>query len=335
MNREIPKPDELEQRVFSLSNEEAFRSIALSVYLFQYKNNMVYQEYCKILGKTPDAVEHWEQIPFLPVSFFKTHSIITTQFEPEVVFRSSGTTGMATSTHYIKKAGLYEKSFCTCFEQFYGPVENCCVLGLLPSYLERGHSSLVYMVKRLIEKSGHKQSGFYLYDFEKLLKTLESLEREGQRTLLIGVTYALLDFAARYPISLKSTIVMETGGMKGRKKELTRTELYDELKTAFGVDAIHSEYGMTELLSQGYSINGIFRTPPWMRVLLRDETDPLSLVSQQTASSGAINVIDLANLYSCSFIATEDVGKLHAGSRFEVLGRMDNSDIRGCSLMVM
>jgi hypothetical protein len=191
------------------------------------------------------------------------------------------------------------------------------------------------MVSRLIEKSGHGKSGFYLYDYEKLYQTLTGLEREGQITLLIGVTYALLDFAAQYPVSLKKTIVMETGGMKGRKKEITRNELYNELKTAFGVTEIHSEYGMTELLSQGYSINGIFRTPPWMKVILRDETDPLSWARQNTTSSGAINVIDLANLYSCSFIATDDVGKLYEDGSFEVMGRMDNSDIRGCSLMVI
>jgi hypothetical protein len=335
MNREIPKLEDLEQKVFSTTNEETFRSIALSVYLFQYTNNPVYQQYCKVIGRNPEIVQKNEQIPFLPISFYKTHFIATTQFEPQLVFKSSGTTGMVSSTHYVKKAALYEKSFLNCFEQFYGPVDNYCILGLLPSYLEKGESSLVYMVSHLIEKSGHSKSGFYLYDFEKLHQTLKSLEHEGQKTILIGVTYALLDFATRYPISLKNTIVMETGGMKGRKEEITRNELFNKLKTAFGVTEIHSEYGMTELLSQGYSINGVFRTPPWMKVILRDETDPLSWANLSNSSSGAINVIDLANLYSCSFIATEDVGKMHEDGSFEVLGRMDNSDMRGCSLMVM
>lgn len=335
MNREIPKTDEPEEKVFSISNEETFRSIALEVYHFQYHNNPVYQRYCNALGKTPHFVKSLETIPFLPIAFFKSHDIVTTDFDPELVFKSSGTTGVATSKHLVKDAALYEKSFLTCFHRFYGPVEDYCVIGLLPSYLERGQSSLVYMVQRLIEKSGHNQSGFYLYDFEKLRATLQELEATGKKTILIGVTYALLDFAEQYPMALKNTIVMETGGMKGRKKELTRMELYEELRTAFGLSEIHSEYGMTELLSQGYSINGLFRTPPWMRILLRDETDPLGIIDQTTAKTGVINVIDLANIYSCSFIATDDVGKTHSDGSFEVLGRMDNSDIRGCSLMVL
>jgi hypothetical protein len=335
MNGEIPNTHELEEKVFAISNEETFQTIALEVYHFQYNNNPVYKTYCDVLAKTPASVTQVRQIPFLPVSFFKSHSIITTDFDPQLVFKSSGTTGMTSSTHYVKKARLYETSFLTCFQKFYGPVEDYCVVGLLPSYLEKGESSLVYMVKRLVEKSGHSESGFYLYDLKKLHKTLEQLESSGQKTILIGVTYALLEFAAAYPGSLKNTIVMETGGMKGRRKELTRAELYEELKKGLGVTEIHSEYGMTELLSQGYSVNGLFRTPPWMKILLRDETDPLSIVDQQTASSGAINVIDLANFYSCSFIATEDIGKIHVDGSFEVLGRMDNTDIRGCSLMVL
>lgn len=335
MNREIPKTDEWQEKVFSISNDETFRSIALEVYHFQYHNNPVYRDYCNALGKTPHFVKRLETIPFLPVAFFKSHDIVTTNFDPELVFKSSGTTGMATSQHLVKEAALYEKSFSTCFRHFYGPVKDYCILGLLPSYLERGQSSLVYMVQRLIEKSGHGQSGFYLYDFEQLHATLKELEAAGQKTILIGVTYALLDFAAQHPIALKNTIVVETGGMKGRKKELTRIELYEELKTAFGLSEIHSEYGMTELLSQGYAVNGLFCTPPWMRILLRDETDPLTIIEQNATCTGAINVIDLANIYSCSFVATEDVGKMHSNGSFEVLGRMDNSDIRGCSLMVL
>ena len=335
MKGEIPKTGELEEKVFSINNEEAFASIALEVYRFQYSNNPVYQSYCNIIGRTPAFVQAIEQIPFLPISFFKTHKIVSTSFEPQLVFKSSGTTGTIQSAHYVKKAGLYEKSFLTCFEQFFGKVENYCVVGLLPSYLERGQSSLVYMVDHLIKKSKHSQSGFYLYDFEKLAKALKDLESSGQKTILFGVTYALLDFAAQFPLSLKNTIIMETGGMKGRRKEMTRHELYEDLKKAFGIAEIHSEYGMTELLSQGYAVNGLFRTPAWMKMVLRDETDPLSWIPQHTAASGALNVIDLANIYSCSFIATDDIGKRHADGSLEVLGRIDNSDIRGCSLMAM
>jgi len=334
MSRKLPKTDNLEEKVFSISNEEAFQSIALEVYDFQYNNNPVYQRYCQILGRTPETIHQTDQIPFLPISFFKTHRVVTTSFNPQLVFQSSGTTSTTASVHYIKDIHLYEKSFLACFEVFYGAVENYCILALLPSYLERGNSSLVYMVKRLVEKSNHPDSGFYLYDHEKLYKAIQVLEGSGQQTLLIGVTFALLDFAAQYQLSLKNTIVMETGGMKGRRKELTRAELQKDLKSAFGVNEIHSEYGMTELLSQAYSINGIFRTPSWMRIILREETDPLNLINSPGAS-GLINVVDLANLYSCSFVATDDVGKSTTNGNFEVLGRLDNSDIRGCSLMVM
>lgn len=334
MNREIPKTAEWEEKVFSISNEEAFQSIALEVYDFQYHNNLLYRNYCDALGRTPGLVGRVENIPFLPISFFKNHKVVTTRFDPELLFRSSGTTGPSTSTHYVKSASLYQKSFFEGFRKFYGPVEDYCILGLLPSYLEQGHSSLVYMVRHLIEKSGHHLSGFYLYDVEKLYGTLQELEKAGQKTLLIGVTFALLDFAAAFPQALHHTTVMETGGMKGRKKEMTRMELYEVLQRAWGLSAIHSEYGMTELLSQGYSINGHFRTPPWMRIYLRDETDPFSLLPQLGEQTGALNVVDLANIYSCSFIATQDLGRMQEDGSFEVLGRMDSSDVRGCSLMV-
>lgn len=335
MKGEIPKTDELEEKVFSTSNEESFNSIALSVYHFQYNNNPVYKNYCDIINRAPDVVLDVGQIPFLPISFFKTHAVVAGDFEPELVFKSSGTTGSAQSIHQVKSAALYEKSFQKCFTQFFGNIEDYCILGLLPSYLERGQSSLVYMVNWLIEKSTHTQSGFYLYDFEKLYKTLHDLEQDGQKTILFGVTYALLDFASQYPLSLNNAILVETGGMKGRREEMTRNELYIELKKAFGLNKIYSEYGMTELLSQGYAVNGLFRTPRWARIVLRDETDPLAVYSQKKTVSGAINVIDLANLYSCSFIATDDVGKIHEDGSFEILGRMDNSDIRGCSLLVV
>ena len=335
MKGEIPKTVNLEEKVFSISNEQTFASIALEVYQFQYNNNSVYQNYCNRLGRTPATVHQPAEIPFLPISLFKNHAVVSSSFQPELVFKSRGTTGVQQSTHFVRKAALYEKSFTRCFEQFFGPVENYCVLGLLPSYLERGQSSLVYMVNHLIENSKHAQSGFYLYDLKKLATTLADLENLGQKTILFGVTYALLDFAAVHSLSLQNTLVVETGGMKGRREELTRSELYDELKKAFGVTEIYSEYGMTELLSQAYAVNGLFCTPSWMRVLVRDETDPLSTMPEGTSAAGAINIIDLANLYSCSFIATDDVGKIHADGRFEVLGRMDNSDVRGCSLMVL
>jgi phenylacetate-coenzyme A ligase PaaK-like adenylate-forming protein len=336
MNMEIPKAPELEQKVFSLFNEEAFTSIALELYQFQYLHNQVYQSYCNLTGRTPDKIAQWEKIPFLPISFFKTHKVVATGFEPDVIFTSSGTTGVQASRHYVKDLNLYKESFYRCFEQFYGPAQDYCILGLLPSYLERSHSSLVFMVEELIRKSLHPLSGFYLYDFEKLAHTLQQLENAGQKTLLFGVTFGLLDFSANYPQQLRWTTVLETGGMKGRKKEMTRMELYELLKRELGIAQVYSEYGMTELLSQAYGVDGIYRTPSWMRILLRDETDPFSILTlKDHLITGAINVIDLANIYSCSFIATDDLGRLHPNGSFEVLGRMDHSDVRGCSQMVM
>ena len=332
MHVEIPKNTELEEKVFSIDNEKQFGSIALGVYHFQFANNPLYRAYCGAVHRTPETVLSIEDIPFLPIAFFKTHAVMTTDFKPALLFRSSGTTGMVTSAHYVRKPALYERSFRLCFERFYGSPAGYCVLGLLPSYLERGQSSLVYMVDRLIRDSGHRQSGFYLHDLKRLAATLDELEAEGQKVLLIGVTYALLDFARRYPRILKNTVVMETGGMKGRQKEMTRPELYAELRDGFGLEAVHSEYGMTELLSQAYAVNGEFRSPPWMKVLLRDETDPFAL---RTKGTGAVNIIDLANIYSCSFIATEDIGRMAGDGSFEILGRMDHSDIRGCSLLAI
>ena len=302
MHVEIPKATELEQKVFNIHNEKDFISIALEVYHFQFANNSIYQDYCNAVYRTPSNVRQITDIPFLPISFFKTHRVETTAFDPQLVFKSSGTTGSITSTHHVRKKELYEKSFMRGFEQFYGPAESYCVIGLLPSYLERGQSSLVYMVDQLVKKSGHKDSGFYLYDLDKLDLTLKRLEQQGQRTILIGVTYALLDLAEQYPQILRHTIMMETGGMKGSQQEITRSELYQRLKHAFGLSSVHSEYGMTELLSQAYAVDGNFKTPTWMRILLRDETDPFAIYpsSQSPDSSkslsGVINVIDLANL---------------------------------------
>ncbi len=317
--------------IFSVSSGD-FTDLALDLFRFQYANNELYRQYTDILGVRPGDVYTLDAIPYLPVSFFKTHEVRTTGFEPETVFTSSGTTGMVTSRHEIKDLGLYRRSFMAAFESFYGQVTEWCVIGLLPSYLERKSSSLVVMVDELIRQSGHPDSGFYLYEHEALHTVLQRLEGRGQKTLLIGVTFALLDFAEKYPMHLSHTVIMETGGMKGRRKELTRAELHGYLMERLGVAAVHAEYGMTELLSQAYSFGkGLFSCPPWMRVLVRREDDPLEV---RTEGEGIINVIDLANCWSCAFLATEDVGLIHPDGRFEVSGRVDNSDIRGCSLLV-
>ncbi|MFL5773169.1 MAG: acyl transferase [Flavisolibacter sp.] len=332
MRVEIPKSNTLEQQVFNIHNENDFSSIALEVYQFQFSFNPIYQSYCEAVGRTPAEVHHVNDIPFLPISFFKTHRVTTTSFEPELIFKSSGTTASATSSHYIKSSGLYRESFTRCFELFYGRPEDLCIIGLLPSYLEQGNSSLIYMVDHLIRRSVDPASGFYLNDFKGLSHKLQSLEAAGRKTLLIGVTYALLDFASAFPCRLQNTIVMETGGMKGRKREMVKKEMYADLKESFGLNEIHGEYGMTELLSQAYGKEGQYLTPPWMRILLRDETDPFLVYPVEKNTSGGINIIDLANLYSCSFIATGDVGKREE-HHIEVMGRLDHSDIRGCSLL--
>ncbi len=331
MGFEQPKENALIEAAFAIRNEKDFTEIALRIFLYQYSCNAIYKTFCDAVRRTPENVAIIPDIPFLPVQFFKTKEVVSGRFSPQAVFKSSGTTGSSTSRHCVKDLLLYEESFFRCFEEFYGPTKDLCILGLLPSYLERGDSSLVYMVDKLITQSGHPQSGFYLYEHEKLKATLMGLESSKQKTILFGVSYALLDFADAYPMALKHTTVIETGGMKGRKKEMTKNELYVQLKAAFSLHEIHSEYGMTELLSQGYAVDGLYQTPPWIRVLLREETDPFSYSNR----SGAINVIDLANLYSCAFIATDDRGRMHDDGRFEVLGRLDHSDIRGCSQLVM
>lgn len=325
--------------------DSIFESTAVEVFQFQYYNNPVYHDYVNALQINAAAVHSIVQIPFLPIRFFKSHRVQTTAFNPEIVFESSGTTGSVNSHHFVKDSILYKESFTKNFELMYGPVRDYCIIGLLPSYLERGNSSLVYMVNELMKQSGHPQSGFYLNQYDKLFTTLTKLELARQKTILIGVTFALLDFAEKYSLQLEHTIIMETGGMKGRREEMIRAEVHEILQNSFGMSAVHSEYGMTELLSQAYSKgNGIFHCPPWTKVLIRDDEDPL-LVSMpfegvprfQTVTSlgGAINIIDLANIYSCSFIATDDAGKLYSDGSFEVLGRIDNSDLRGCSLMTI
>jgi phenylacetate-coenzyme A ligase PaaK-like adenylate-forming protein len=323
----------LEKDIFNINSSEDFERIALEIFRFQYENVPVYQTFCNFLNTNLSEVKHTKDIPFLPIQFFKTHKVIAKDLPEEALFTSSGTTGSMTSKHYVADLKLYEESFLNAFEMQYGNPSNFTFLALLPSYLEREGSSLIYMVENLIEKSKDPNSGFYLYEMDALIEKLDFLEKNGQKSILIGVSYALLDLIEKRNFQLKNTIVMETGGMKGRRKEMIKEELHEILKKGFGVAKIHSEYGMTELLSQGYSTgDGIFTCPPWMKILTRDTEDALSYTSGKT---GGINVIDLANLFSCSFIATQDLGKTFSDGTFEVLGRFDSSDIRGCNLMVL
>ncbi|GAA4459333.1 acyltransferase [Nemorincola caseinilytica] len=309
---------------------------ALQVFHYQYTHNELYRQYCDALHTNVAAVAELWQIPVLPISFFKTHNVLcapVTASDADLVFESSGTTGTVNSRHYVWDGQVYEDSLLMGFEQYYGHPGQYAILALLPSYLERANASLVYMAKTLMKIGGHPQSGFYLNEWEKLRDTLLQLEQQGTKTILLGVTFALLDLAAAYPMPLRHTIVMETGGMKGRRKEMTRDEVHEELKAAFGLAHIHSEYGMTELLSQAYAPGeGIFRPTATMQALVRDINDPLDVSATGT---GALNIIDLANIHSCAFIATEDIGSVAADGSFTVLGRMDNSALRGCSLMAV
>jgi len=326
-------PD-LIQDIFQIKDHRTFRETALKVFHFQAEHIPVYRDYINGLGIVAAKIREVEEIPYLPVEFFKTHPVICEGKKAEIIFESSGTTQITPARHLIVDASLYMRSFTEGFKQFYGLPENFCILALLPSYLERSGSSLVYMMDHLIRQSGHADSGFYLDNLDELASILQKRNADQQPTLLIGVSFALLDLAEHYPPTLEDHItVMETGGMKGRRKELIRSELHGRLKKAFGVGSVHSEYGMTELLSQGYSTEeGLFRAPPWMKVLVRDPNDPLTLLQQE--QTGGLNIIDLANLYSCSFIATGDLGKVYEDGSFEVLGRYDHSDIRGCNLLV-
>ncbi|THD69752.1 acyl transferase [Robertkochia marina] len=321
------------QEIFGIKNNRDFEEACLQVFQQQYRENRVYRKFCDLLTRTPEEVSSVASIPFMPIEFFKQHRILCEGREVVQTFTSSGTTGSQTSKHHVPDLSIYEHSFRRGFEQFYGPVKDFVVLALLPSYLERTGSSLIYMVDDMIRESDHPESGFFLKEIDELAVLLKRLDQEKKKVLLIGVSFALLDLVERHRFQLKHTVVMETGGMKGRRKELIRAELHSILKEGFGVGQIHSEYGMTELLSQAYSRgDGIFNTPPWMRVLIRDMEDPFSYLEDNR--TGGINVIDLANIHTCSFIATQDLGRRHAGG-FEVLGRFDNSDIRGCNLMVM
>ena len=320
--------------IFNISSQKQFEKIALKVFRHQYENNAVYREFCDFLRTDVQRVKSLGQIPFLPIQFFKSRDVITGKADAGEIFTSSGTTGAITSKHLVTDISWYERSFRQAFSQFYGNIEDYVVLALLPSYLDREGSSLIYMVKDLIDGSNNPDSGFYLNNYDDLIEKLVALDESGQNVLLIGVTYALLDLVEKQQFALKNTVIMETGGMKGRRKEMIREELHDILCNGFGVSAIHSEYGMTELLSQAYSLgNGIFECPNWMHILTRDTEDALTYVGY--GKTGGVNVIDLANINSCAFIATQDLGKKYADGSFEILGRFDNSDIRGCNLMVL
>ena len=321
-------------KIFNISSDEEFKDLTLKVFKFQFENNLIYRSFCDLLYKHPSDIKAIEDIPFLPIQFFKSHNVLSSKDSIKKTFTSSGTTGSLTSKHYVTDLSVYEESFQKGFQHFYNNIEDYVVLALLPSYLERDGSSLIYMVDDMIKSSKHTESGFYLDNLDELASTLKVLEAKGQQTLLIGVSFALLDLVENYDFDLQNTIIMETGGMKGRRKEMIRTELHNTLKKGFGVTNIHSEYGMTELMSQAYSKgNGIFKCPPWLKILIRDTEDALSVTTNQT--SGGINIIDLANINSCAFIATQDLGKVHVDNTFEVIGRFNNSDIRGCNLMVL
>ncbi|RRJ91851.1 acyl transferase [Paenimyroides tangerinum] len=320
--------------IISIHTTKEFHRTAMKIFRYQFEHNEVYQKYCLLLQKDPSNVKHLNEIPFLPIEFFKSKEILSSNESIQETFTSSGTTGSAASKHYVTDLSFYEYSFRNGFSKFYGNIEDYAVLALLPSYLERDGSSLIYMVNDLIEGSNHPDSGFYLNDYEALAQKLIELDSDGQNVILIGVTYALLDLIELQKFNLKNTIIMETGGMKGKRKEIIREELHQILSEGFGVPKIHSEYGMTELLSQAYSLgDGIFECPPWMDILIRDTEDPLTILEDER--TGGINVIDLANFNSCSFIATQDLGKKYSDFSFEVLGRFDSSDIRGCNLLVL
>ncbi len=320
--------------IFNIHSEQEFNELTLDVFNYQFKNNTIYRSFCDLLYKHPSDVKTIKDIPFLPIQFFKTHNVLSSQNSIETTFTSSGTTGNNTSKHLVTNLDIYKNSFTKGFEQFYGSIDDYVILALLPSYLEREGSSLIYMVNAMITQSKHSESDFYLNNLDELKDTLTQLDSQGKKILLIGVSFALLDLIETYQFKLKNTIIMETGGMKGRRKELIREELHDKLKVGFGVESIHSEYGMTELLSQAYSQgNGIFNTPSWMKILARDTEDALSILPIE--KSGGLNVIDLANINSCSFIATQDLGRVYKDGTFEVIGRFDHSDIRGCNLMVL
>jgi phenylacetate-coenzyme A ligase PaaK-like adenylate-forming protein len=321
------------KQLFNIQSDEEFVQIALQLFHLQYNRNKIYREFCDLLKVNPTEITSLDKIPFLPIEFFKSEQVITGDFTPAQTFLSSGTTGQNQSKHFVKDIAVYEESFVKGFNQFYGDVEDYCFLALLPSYMEREGSSLIYMTEYLVKHSNHPLSGFYLDEYDKLIETIQQLKKTNQKIVLLGVSFALLDFAEKYQVDLSDVIIMETGGMKGRRKELTRAELHQIYKERFNVSVIHSEYGMTELLSQAYSFGeGIYQSPNWMKVLIRDINDPFTFLPTQ--KTGGVNVIDLANINSCAFIATQDLGKKNNDNSFEILGRFDNSDLRGCNLLI-
>jgi phenylacetate-coenzyme A ligase PaaK-like adenylate-forming protein len=332
-NFSIMNLSELQQNIFSIKSEEEFNLLALEVFRFQYRSNFIYRHYCDALGTIHHQIKTYREIPFLPIGFFKNHIITCGSSHAPLIFSSSGTTGSQTSKHYVLDPELYIKSFSEGFRRFFGDPQEYYILALLPGYLEREGSSLIYMVNELIRQSHSSYSGFYLNEYALLHEKITSLHDDKRKILLLGVSFALLDMAEQLPVHHPNLLIMETGGMKGRRREMVREELHAILKEAFGVPAILSEYGMTELLSQAYSLGeGAFESPPWMKVIIRETNDPFSFCP--VGFSGGVNVIDLANLYSCSFIATQDLGRITHESQFEITGRFDNSDIRGCNLMV-
>ena len=313
---------------FNIISEKDFKEKAITLFKYQFKNNLIYNQYCNLLKiKSKDIIE-LHQIPFLPIQFFKTHKIVSSKKKITHIFKSSGTTGVKSKNH-VNDINMYIKSFRKSFEIFYGPIKDYVFLGLLPSYLEQKNSSLIFMVDNFIKTSNFNESAFYLDNVKQLSNTLKKVKYK--KIVLFGVSYALLDFAEKYPIKMKNLIVIETGGMKGRKKEISRDELHQKLQNGFGVENIHSEYGMTELFSQAYAIkDGKFKNPPWMKTFIRDINNPL-FVSKK--GKGAINIIDLANKHSCAFIATEDLGEVFENNNYSIIGRMTESEIRGCNQM--
>jgi phenylacetate-coenzyme A ligase PaaK-like adenylate-forming protein len=317
--------------IFTIDSENTFNEYAIRLFQYQSVHCTVYASFIKHLGIQPHTITHYSQIPCLPISFFKSHTVVSSSLPVETIFESSKTTGTIASKHYIPSLNIYRQSFMTMFKRIYGNPQEYIFFALLPSYLERSNSSLVYMIQHLIQESQNTASGFYLNNFDDLHNAIQTYSHSN--IFLIGVTFALLDFAEQYTCNHNNLIVMETGGMKGRKKEMIRSEVHEILQKSFGVSHIHSEYGMTELLSQAYALrNGEFTPAPWMKVLIRDMYDPRYYVPNGT--HGGINIIDLANWYSCAFIETQDIGRILHTNTFSVEGRIDSSDIRGCNLMV-
>jgi hypothetical protein len=324
--------NKLKERIFAIESENDFRELSLEIFAHQYHSNQTYKQWCELLGRNPQNTTNIEQIPFLPISFFRTHKVVSFSEEPKGFFMSSGTASSIRSKHWIRDYDIYERSFTKAFERFFGKADDYCFLAMLPNYQEQSNSSLIYMIDHLVKSSHQKDSGFYPYDIDKVASLLHKNENEQIPTILFGVSYALLDLAEKHTFKLKHTTVFETGGMKGRRKEISKRELHSILCNAFGTDSIASEYGMCELFSQAYAVSdGSFRCPPWLKVSIKETNDPFSECKQ--GKSGIINIIDLANIDSCSFIATEDLGRINTDGSFEVLGRADNSVVKGCNLM--